>query len=75
MNIHLKFYRILTVTWCMCKYNVVSSAFLYRNFLFFTTTTKIYCSLDGLLIATHLFESDVFKTHLWTKRDIPLPQL
>ncbi|XP_031634411.1 protein CASC1-like, partial [Contarinia nasturtii] len=31
--------------------------------------------LEGLLIATHFYECDVFKSHLWTKRDIPQPLL
>uniref|UniRef100_A0A1B0CGU5 Axonemal 84 kDa protein n=1 Tax=Lutzomyia longipalpis TaxID=7200 RepID=A0A1B0CGU5_LUTLO len=32
-------------------------------------------TLDGSTIATHIFESNVFKSQLWTQRDIPQPQL
>lgn len=34
-----------------------------------------YFRLESLLIATHLYKSPIFKIHLWTKRDIPQPQL
>ncbi|XP_059612710.1 uncharacterized protein LOC132259176, partial [Phlebotomus argentipes] len=32
-------------------------------------------NLDGSTIATHVYESEVFKSQLWTQRDIPQPQL
>ncbi|GAB0101009.1 dynein axonemal intermediate chain 7 [Sergentomyia squamirostris] len=32
-------------------------------------------NLDGSTIATHVYESEVFKCQLWTQRDIPQPQL
>lgn len=47
----------------------------WRQVSHFLLFMDLLIRLEDLLVASHLFECDVFKSHIWTKRDMPQPLL